>query len=166
MKDSQKIRIDTRVQKRGFTLLIASVVSAIVMTLGVAVVASVKQQLVLSGVAHESEIAFYAADAALECMQDLDGRGVFDVPRMQSSSINCFGIQATIPAAQSGSSQSAQFSWTMGDREVCSKIDVYKRIVGGTNVQSAEMHAYGYNTSCANITSKSDVVERAILYTY
>lgn len=55
------------INSRGFTLLIAVIFMAVVLSLGLALGSLGYKQAVLAGAALESQYAFYAADAGLEC---------------------------------------------------------------------------------------------------
>lgn len=52
---------------RGFTLLIAVILSSVVLAVGLALLDVSYKQLLLASSAKESQYAFYAADGALEC---------------------------------------------------------------------------------------------------
>lgn len=54
-------------EPRGFTLLIAVLVSGILLSLGFAIFNIVSKELVLSSAGRESQFAFYAADSGIEC---------------------------------------------------------------------------------------------------
>ncbi len=52
---------------RGFTLLIAIILSTVVLTVGLALLDVAYKQVILSSTAKQSQAAFYNADSALEC---------------------------------------------------------------------------------------------------
>lgn len=54
---------------RGFALLITLVVISVVLSIGLSLLQITVKQISLSSIARESEVALYAANAAVECMQ-------------------------------------------------------------------------------------------------
>ncbi len=56
-----------RLQERGFTLFYAVLVASLLLALGLAIFNITYKELILSSGARESAVAFYAADAGLEC---------------------------------------------------------------------------------------------------
>lgn len=53
--------------ERGYTLLIAILVSGVVLSIGLAILNITLKEFQLSSFTRESEVAFYAADAGIEC---------------------------------------------------------------------------------------------------
>lgn len=53
--------------KKGYAILFTLVVVSIISSIAIGVANSVSKQLVLSSLAHDSQMAFYAADTAAEC---------------------------------------------------------------------------------------------------
>jgi|SRR3989338_3738094 len=53
--------------QRGFTLLLAALVSSIVLAVGAAIFSIAQKQVALSVLGRDSQFAFYAADTAAEC---------------------------------------------------------------------------------------------------
>src|SRR3990167_7483874 len=53
--------------ERGFTLLLAAIVSSIVLAVGAAIFGIAQKQVLLSAIGRDSQFAFYAADTAAEC---------------------------------------------------------------------------------------------------
>ena len=52
---------------RGFTLLLAALVSSIVLSLGSSIFLIAQKQVILSSLSRDSQFAFYAADTGAEC---------------------------------------------------------------------------------------------------
>ena len=52
---------------RGFTLLLAAIVSSIVLSLGAAIYEIATKQIALSSLGRDSQLAFFAADTGAEC---------------------------------------------------------------------------------------------------
>lgn len=57
-------KLDT---KKGYAILFTLVVVSIISSIAIGVANSVSKQLILSSLAHDSQMAFYAADTAAEC---------------------------------------------------------------------------------------------------
>jgi hypothetical protein len=54
-------------KKSGYAILFTLVIISIITSLSIGVANSVYKQIILSSLAHDSQIAFYAADTAAEC---------------------------------------------------------------------------------------------------
>ena len=83
--------------QRGFTLLIAVILSSVALSLGLALLDITYKQLVLSSTVKQSQYAFYAADSTLECALYLDQQlnaFNFTTPRDLSSD-TCNGFSLT-----------------------------------------------------------------------
>ena len=66
---------DNKKEKEGFVILVAVLVATVVVALGAFIAAIAVKELELSTSGRESQDAFYAADAALECALYQDFRG-------------------------------------------------------------------------------------------
>lgn len=127
-------------QKRGFTVLIAILVAAIVLAIGLSILGVVLKQLKLAGIARESEVAFHAANAGVECARYYDisetGGNTFDVPgdngRAATQSIlTCMGItdgnrKGLNGRPTSGEEQYFRFTWGPTDERRCTIISFWK----------------------------------------
>jgi hypothetical protein len=87
---------------KGFTLLFASIIVAIVLSVALAISSLTLGQLVLSSAGKDSQFAFYNADTAVECASyyernSSDSNVTFAKNASQTSkSITCGGITATV----------------------------------------------------------------------
>src|SRR4051812_30828309 len=84
-------------RQRGFTLLIAIILSSVVLTVGLSLLDVAYKQVVLSSTAKQSQVAFYNADSALECALYYDQKfNAFDytAPANQSS-LTCSSTPVT-----------------------------------------------------------------------
>lgn len=176
--------------KRGFTALIATVLAAIVIAIGLAILEVTSKQVILAGIARESEIAFQAANASLECAFYHDAHSEngdqFDVQTGGASTLTCFGSEATnirSTPAESGDEQKFEWTWNNTQRDVCSIISVYKffstngpievSIDGGDplrndcpeGIECTVIKARGYNKACDLLTG-ADVLERELTAIY
>jgi hypothetical protein len=69
MKNAKHTESGFRIKKfeRGFTLLLAVLVSSVLIALGSAIYDIVSKEIVLSSAGRESQFSFYAADTGIEC---------------------------------------------------------------------------------------------------
>lgn len=139
--------------QRGFTLLIAVLIGSLMLSIGFAIFNIAFKEVILASSAKESQVAFFAADAGLECAlyhdQQIPAGGAF---RRGGSgpegSIEC--ANTTLPVNSSGTASkdgeladTRTFSWDFSGRG-CVDVVVYKfRNVGRTDIE-----ARGYNVEC------------------
>lgn len=134
----------TRSQK-GFALLLAMIVSSVVLAIGVSILNISINQINLSATARESEFAFQAAHAGVDCMtywryERADEYANADTSAFPQPSINCFGVSPIASelyedkATMSGGHVryfSHTFQWGSSDRndstypERCTQSDLY-----------------------------------------
>ena len=77
---------------RGFTLLIAVLVSGVLLAIGVAIFNIVSKQVILTSAGRESQFAFFAADTGVECVLYWDTKfGAFSSTSAQQ--ISCAGTR-------------------------------------------------------------------------
>ncbi len=89
--------------QRGFTLLIAIVLSSVMLALALALMDVTYKQVLLASTAKQSQFAFYAADTGLECILYYDQRyDAFGTNPNDISSVSCNG--RTINFTSTGSS--------------------------------------------------------------
>ncbi|MBI4155888.1 MAG: hypothetical protein HY507_01495 [Candidatus Zambryskibacteria bacterium] len=167
---------------RGFTLLVATIVTSILLLVSFVVVNIAVKQLVLTFAAEESQYAFYSADSGAECAFFWDLRNTnppnanapksaFDISSTQTISCNGQTISTnppnnqtvpTIPAQPSligggGNTRPTSIFW-LSFAKGCAIVRVTKLSDGRTTVDSR-----GYNT-CD--TSASRRFERGVTLTY
>lgn len=63
--------------KKGFVILYAVLVAAVVAAIGIAVAELVSRQIFLANISRQSQQAYYAANTARECLRYWDSRGYF-----------------------------------------------------------------------------------------
>ena len=141
------------IKQRGFTLLLAALISAIVLMLASAIFSIAKKQVVLASLSQQSQYAFYAADTGAECALYWDTQyGYFGVvtpttammqatnPLLPSSPIppQCDGnnfivspmYTATTPATYSSPSNGPEyvisFNLPLQNDTYCSEVSVTK----------------------------------------
>ncbi|MBY0110744.1 hypothetical protein K2Y00_01950 [Patescibacteria group bacterium] len=147
---------------RGFTLLIAIILSSVILSLALALLDVAYKQIVLASTAKHSQYAFYAADGALECIlyydQKYDAFGTnpygYDtiscnsqvIPFTSSGSSPKF-TEITIPCAEGGDSEQA-------------RVEIYK---GYDEAPPTRIYANGYS-SCNPDDSRR--LERGVRVVY
>lgn len=129
--------------QRGFTLLIAVVLAAVVLAIGMALLDIAYKQVSLASTAKNSQFAFYAADAALECALYYDQK-LAHFPRFPSTAqpapIYCTGQSITVnpPTAANGLTTTTFTIPCAGGNNAF--VQVSKSAAGNTTI-----YAYGYN---------------------
>jgi type II secretory pathway pseudopilin PulG len=136
---------DNKQSQSGFALLVSLIVVSVVVSIGLALLDVTIKQLRLSSNSTDSEIAFHAANAGIECSQywrrklaDTIEGDQFALPTAVppggsiAGSLNCFGVNddnseyATISVPISGAGDAVlyqyEFSWAGGNR--CSEVDM------------------------------------------
>lgn len=144
----------------GFTLLIAAIFMSVMLTFGLALGSLGYKQQVLASLAIESQYAFYAANAALECALWADRQqGLFTSPTPPSIApiMACDNANATFPAAfPNGIVSSGADRWVIEERlsldsgAHCADIVIYKSPPGG---DLTYLFSQGYNVPCATVAS-------------
>lgn len=154
-----------KTEQRGFALLIAVIFMSVMLTLGLALGSLGYKQQILASAAIESQHAFYAADAALECAlyadQQLD---LFANPGPPQPSVSprmmCNGILADFPSAfPDGIISWNNNRWVITMRlsfdseRRCADITVYKPT---SAADTTYIFSQGYNVSCATVAAPGD----------
>lgn len=148
-------------EPRGFTLLIAVVLSSVIVSVSLALLDITYKQVTLASAAAQSQYAFYSADSALECALYFDQKSnAFDYySPLGSSSITCaeLPIQDYV-TSQSGGTVTTTFTVPCAGGGSRGNVTVTKSSTGATSI-----FANGYN-SCANDDVRR--IERGIKATY
>lgn len=121
---------------KGFALLLALIVSSVVLAIGVSILRVSINQINLSATARESEFAFQAAHAGVDCMWYWRNQESVDYVSILSATPNpaveCFGVaplSSTKDVLQDNAgigiayAYSNTFQW--GDPERCTSVDMY-----------------------------------------
>jgi Tfp pilus assembly protein PilX len=145
--------------KKGFTLLLATLISSLLLLLGAAIFSVIKKELVLSSLGRDSQFAFYAADTGAECALYWDFR------------FNAFNSTSTHSGATCDTQSIGEFTFpgfgipqtfSYTTNGYCVIVDVTKN---ATHPRT-KIVSKGYNTSCANIGISRRTLERAVELTY
>jgi|TARA_Y100000310_G_scaffold345866_1_gene471954 hypothetical protein len=143
--------------KKGFTLLLAVLISSLLLAIGLAIFNITIKELLLASSGRESQFAFYSADTGTECALYWDlKQGAFSTST--TSSINCNGT--AIPG-MGGGGYGAQnvFQLDFSPEPYCAIVTVTKT----TGPERTTIESRGYN-SCD--TGNPRRVERAIRVVY
>jgi hypothetical protein len=154
---------------RGFTLLLAVLISSILIALGAALYDIVSKEILLSSAGRESQFAFYAADTGIECALYWDSKGMFSStsPPTSGNPIMCGGMTVndfayTPDTSSDGYTYSATFSFQYDGVQTnpCTTVQVVRTFQ--PSLQTT-INSYGHNTC---ILSSPTRLERAIRVTY
>lgn len=142
-------------KKRGFALLIAVIFMSVMLAFGLALASLSYKQQILASIATQSQYAFYAADAGLECAlyadQQLGTLAYNSDPSAVAPAITCGG---DLPISASILSQTAA-QWVIFNRlsldsgTRCADITAYKPSASGVTY----IFSQGYDVSCSTVTS-------------
>ena len=180
--------ITRRNSRAGFTLLLSILVGVVVLTIGLTILNSALKQLVLSDISLESERAFHAAYAGVECAQYWNNADTWDVGA-STLSIRCMSQDVTTNNSpldyHADDVFTAQFDWSVlgsaPEYQMCTDFTVYKYYDAlattlmtilpvpdsdpiktcNIGVECTVVVSRGYNRSCANLADVR-TVEREI----
>ena len=173
--------------QRGIALLIAALISAVVISIGVALYSIVQKQLILSSLARDSQFAFYSADTSAECGLYYDSRWSYfaatttppTLPTNQPPVCDGQTLSITRPGSVSYPYIST-FQYAPNGK--CVFVIIMKcdgiitdasRVAGCTRdvvntpppVHTAIL-AYGYNVPCNATTTSNRVLQRSVQLNY
>ena len=144
----------------GFTLLLSVLVVSIILSVGMGIFGVMTRELKLSGMGRESQIAFSAADAGIECFfyWEIKHPNFSDTIFANSSGavkVKCADSDIDIAA---NSNSPYDFTLNLGNNS-CAKVNV-KKDTSLTNKIITTVTSKGYNTACDSESPFK--VERAI----
>ena len=167
-KKNKHIRLQATSYKlqAGFTLLMASLIGALLLAIGLAIFNLAFKELILSSSGRESQFAFYAADTGIECalfwdFKNTTGKSAFATST--ASTISCngdsnnVGNQAISVGGGGLGNPTSVFSLTFNPDPYCATVSVTK---GNTTTL---IESRGYNTCNTNNPRR---VERAVRVEY
>ena len=149
--------------RRGFTLLIAVLVSGILLALGFAIFNIASKELTLSSSGRESQFAFYAADSGIECTLYWDFReDAFSTTSPQQP--QCAGGSVTnynVNFDPLSDTYTTTYSFSLGQTtsDPCTDVTVTRNF----SPTRTTVVAAGYNTC---VTTNPRRIERAIRVQY
>lgn len=155
-----------------FTLLIASLIGSILLTLAIFMISIAQKEVLLSTLSRDSQYAFYAADAGAECALFWDFRSGFDpdtathVPHCSGQVVgeNIAGISADasdLVIGGRGYGVPSHMQFEQAGR--CVIVTITKTQVSGSD--RTLIDSRGYNLPCSNTTSPRRL-ERAVEMRY
>ncbi len=138
--------------KKGFVILFAVLISSIILLMTSGVFNVIQKQVLLSSYSRESQRAFYAADAAIECALFYDtspfiAKTYFPIDGSPLVDIDCGG--STIQVQDIGSTPSYDHAFAFryfnnADEVGCAYALIEKSLVGG--LYETRVTAAGFNT--------------------
>ncbi len=147
---------------RGFTLLIAVILSSVIVSVSLALLDITLKQVLLSSAATQSQHAFYNADTALECGLYWDQKtNAFDYSNpLTGSSITCANLNVTgfTLSVPSSGVKKTEFSVPCATAGSLGTVTVYKSSTGKTTI-----YANGFNSCDASDTRR---IERGLRAEY
>lgn len=141
---------------RGFALLISVIFMSVMLTFGLALGSLAYKQQILASNGVESQYAFYAADAALECLLYADQQqNLFTLPATQPGSAPSMNCDGATPFSSSIVSFNAGVKWVITtrlslDTGRCADVTIYKPSPGSGTTY---LFSQGYNVSCAAVAA-------------
>lgn len=151
-------RIIRPIPQRGFTLLIAVILSSVSLALALALVDVAYKQVTLSIMGKQSQFAFAAADTALECALYYDQKIDLFNYSQSSGNVTCGGQTAAVTFDQAATPRKRTFSVPCAGGGTSATVTVYKASDAVTSI-----YANGYNTCNASDARR---VERGLKISY
>ncbi len=139
-------------RNKGFTLLLALVVTGIVLTVGLGVFDIIIREIALSAMGRESQKAFYVADTGVECAL------YWDIKNGPISTTTPADIECANQTMSAGGSLISTFELTLPNGS-CVQVIINKSVPSRTILE-----ARGYNIDCASNDPKK--VERGLRIAY
>jgi Tfp pilus assembly protein PilX len=150
---------------RGFTLLLAALVSSLVLILGVSIFELVQRQVSLSGLGRDSQFAFYAADTAAECALYWDIRFGYFSSSTPSVTPSCDAVNWSDVSGSVGSlpyTIAFRIENLFGANGNCADVSVTKSATS----PRTRIHADGYSAPCSQINDSGRVLQRSVELRY
>lgn len=138
---------------RGFTLLIAVVLTSVLLAVGLTLLDIALKQITLSSTARQSQYAFYAADSAMECALYWDQRENAFSYASARPSITCGATSIPVSTTVNGSLRTSTFSMPCPEGGHSATLTIYKTngsTVCNTGTATSCLYASGFNTCSAS----------------
>ena len=145
---------------RGFTLLLAALVSSLVLTLGLTIVAIARKSVTLSSIGRDSQFAFYAADTGLECAIYWDLRHDYFSTSTPAEAATCDGQLLVMSGREATLPHTITFEFNPNGR--CAKLSVTKNLTA----PNMEIRSDGFNTTCDTISTSARALQRSVRAQY
>jgi hypothetical protein len=145
--------------QRGFTLLLATLLSSLLLLLGAAIFSVIKKEIILSSLGRDSQFAFYAADTGAECALYWDFRyGAFTATSTYTGATCDEQSLGDITFVDYGTPISFEFE----PNGYCSRVAVTKN----SEHPRTTIRSRGYSTTCDGIATNPRALERAVEITF
>ena len=153
-------------KKRGVVVLFAVLVSIILVSVAMTITSIALRQTILSNTGRESEVAFYAANTALECARYWDlnspeennNKFVFPISGQNkiSNPVSCAGNDLNITGNTGDPFNfTVTISSNLTTENYCASVTVTKTGLNNGLV-GTKIEAYGYNQdNCNNVTART-----------
>lgn len=150
--------VQKRADSRGFTLLVAVVFMSVMLAIGLGLGALAYKQEVLASSALGGQKAFYAADAALECVLYADQQqNLFNYANYNNGSTKIVTCGSnTFSVTQSPPSPTVLVSTvriSLNNSTQCADVTVYKPKL---NTDTTYLFSQGYDISCTTLQSPAN----------
>jgi hypothetical protein len=169
------IKISSRGNESGFMILYAILVSTVIITIGLAVLGIMIQQLTLTSTERDSQIAFYAADTAMECALYWDiSQDVFNFETGTGAGATCNSFTPTVTKTSiAGTPKEYDFNFDVSlPNNSCAHVLVQKYTYGtapnellATTTISTRGYNTPFSTTCTTVVSPRRL-ERGLRVTY
>ena len=157
-------------KKHGFTLLFASLVGSLLLSLGIATFNIILRELDLSAAARESPHAVYAADYGWECAfyHDRKRPAVFATSTdsraiPNPTTIRCRDMVLTVSDTRTAFSATSVFTLPL-DGTACATVSIYKNDENHDKISTTVIESRGRNDCTTN--PNPNRIERAIRVKY
>jgi len=157
----------------GFVLIFAILLATVILTIGIAVLDISVRQVMFTGSGRDSSLAFYAADAALECTlyQDMIGEDFKDDHiGTNGSTMQCENLAISNRVVNcSDPVQNKTCIWSIEvnfSGSTCAHVLITKDFDATGIVTSTTVRASGYNTTCPSSGPSAKRLERGLQASY
>lgn len=163
-----------RTRQRGFTILLASIISAAVLVLGAAIFSIAQKQSALASASKQSQYAFYAADTGSECALYWDTQKDLFATVTPAVSATCDAQALALSNSYAGS-YPYTVTFTYAPNKNCVKVKVTKCntpithnncVAGSGSAVYTQVEADGYNVACNAISTSNMALERSVVLNY
>lgn len=161
-------------KEKGFALLVAVIFMSVMLSFGLTLGSIAYKQVTLASGALASQIAFYAADSALECLEYADQSNggqpsVFAYPASDPGTAPSFSCGGNGPVSSSESAPDGanpwilKYSFQLDSNTHCADVMVSKP---PTSPGTTYLYAQGYDVSCAALPTSPRFASRGLTTSY
>lgn len=159
-------------KERGFTILLAALVTSLVLTLGISIFSVAQKQVLLSSLGRNSQYAFYAADSGAECALYWDVRHEFFSSTSPAGIVPACGgdgeggrpqLDLDPPAVPLPGTQQYTMTFEFEPNGYCAIVSVTKNAPGLTKTI---IHSDGFSTPCLDIETSNRALQRSVEIRY